>query len=335
MSARFRVLGLALLLGSHSSPAARADDAENLERLRSMPPEQRRALERKLQELEALPSEQKEAIRKLDAQLAALEPETRAKYLSVMRRYHVWRRTLKTSQQKAIDELPTVEKRLEKIVQICKENQRGGSDTAKVDLIQLELSTMSLRKTAYLLKIWAVLTKEEREELRKTPADRRLAKLDSYAPDHEIPQPDYPQATIQQIMIEIAKQRQEAPRKGGGAGKARAETKAALAAARKKDEENAHRLFDRRENARSLQKNEPGPIDATALRKFDENMPAFLRATLDPLPPDAARRRLRVLFGLVFPPGTKADKIPDALDPSSKPTPAAGSKPPTGDRPSF
>ena len=69
---------------------ARADQDENLRRLRSMPLEHRRVLAQNLERFDAMGAADREAIRALDRELARQPDPDRARYLAVLRRYHLW-----------------------------------------------------------------------------------------------------------------------------------------------------------------------------------------------------------------------------------------------------
>ncbi|MBX6316719.1 MAG: hypothetical protein IRY99_27960, partial [Isosphaeraceae bacterium] len=70
---------------------------------------------------------------------------------------------------------------------------------------------------------------------------------------------------------------------------------------------------------RFLRDHEPAPVSPANLARFVAALPSWIREGLDPLPPDAARRRLQVLYRLVFPPGEEI--------PAPAPTAAAPSAP--------
>jgi hypothetical protein len=59
-------------------------------------------------------------------------------------------------------------------------------------------------------------------------------------------------------------------------------------------------------------------VDSSNLERFESSLPSWARESLDPLPPDAARRRLKVLYRLVFSP---PEEIPSGK-PASHPPPA-------------
>ena len=65
-------------------------DAENWNRLRSMPREQRLALWEKLKEFDALGPTEKSAIQSLNARITQLPLAEQANYLSVLSRYLHW-----------------------------------------------------------------------------------------------------------------------------------------------------------------------------------------------------------------------------------------------------
>ena len=85
---------------------ARADQDENLRRLRSMPLEHRRALAQNLERFDAMGAADREAIRALDRELARQPDADRARYLAVLRRYHLWLQRLPKDKREAIAAAP-------------------------------------------------------------------------------------------------------------------------------------------------------------------------------------------------------------------------------------
>src|SRR5580698_7798949 len=71
--------------------AAVADPDPNWARLRAMPAEQRSKLLLGLRKFDLeLTQEKREAIRELDRRVAKADPQERARYFWVLRRYHDW-----------------------------------------------------------------------------------------------------------------------------------------------------------------------------------------------------------------------------------------------------
>ena len=81
-------------------------DAENWNRLRSMPREQRLALWEKLKEFDALGPTEKSAIQALNARITQLPAVEQANYWSVLSRYHHWVQGLSEEQRNELNAAP-------------------------------------------------------------------------------------------------------------------------------------------------------------------------------------------------------------------------------------
>jgi hypothetical protein len=78
--------------------------------------------------------------------------------------------------------------------------------------------------------------------------------------------------------------------------------------------------------------NPPQAVAAENLALFESQVPGWLRATLDPLPPDDARRRLTILYRQIYPPG---QEIPPPPRPSPEATKAKPAPRPAAPGPSH
>ncbi len=70
----------------------------------------------------------------------------------------------------------------------------------------------------------------------------------------------------------------------------------------------------------------PHSVTAAHLAQFEAEIPGWLRATFDSLPPDDARRRLTVLYRQIYPPGQE-------IPPPAPPDPAAAKAKPAATKP--
>src|SRR5215210_8940103 len=103
-----------LLLSCLAVAPARADEAEDLVRLRSLPRAQRLRLSENLDRFDRLDADQRQAVRQLDERLAELPPTERRRYQELMHRYHLWVQGLRPAQRQELQAAPA-EKRLEMI----------------------------------------------------------------------------------------------------------------------------------------------------------------------------------------------------------------------------
>src|SRR5207249_10847844 len=87
----------------------------------------------------------------------------------------------------------------------------------------------------------------------------------------------------------------------------------------------------RRLEAIYFRTHEPEPVDPQRLGWFEEALPSWLDELIDPLPPEAARRRLTILYRLVFPP---PEEMPAPRPEPTRPAPVAPSQEPAGRPPS-
>ena len=150
-----RLAPLAVAMGWIVSGAdARADQAENLRRLRSMPLEHRRALAQNLERFDAMGAADREAIRALDRELAGQPDSNRARYLAVLRRYHLWLQRLPKEQRDAIAAAPP-EERMALVTKLRAEEHASEARRRTPAFLQVvDLGDMSPFDVAQWLKIW-------------------------------------------------------------------------------------------------------------------------------------------------------------------------------------
>jgi hypothetical protein len=67
--------------------------------------------------------------------------------------------------------------------------------------------------------------------------------------------------------------------------------------------------------SRYFSEHPPQPVTPARLAQFEAEIPSWLRATFDSLPPDDARRRLAVLYRQIYP-------APQEIPPAARPEPA-------------
>lgn len=289
-------LVLALLAG--------ASEQENWQRLRSMPLERRVMLAKRLEEFDRLSRDEKAEIRTLDEKLAALPPADQANYRAVLRRYHLWLETLTADQRKELSAAPLDQKMM--LVERFRAEQAKDRDGGAIPLVfQLaDLRGRSPFELAHLLQIWFALSPAQRAEVEKAGVRDRIPKLRELGRQVKVP-----------AQGQLTKAQEEAVLKQMD----RSITKGVLRAQLKKAESEKP-ILDRRRLAVNYYflANPPRPVEAVNLFQFESAMPSWLRATFDHLPPEEAKRRLTILYRLIYPAGTE---IPA---PRAKPSEAPG-----------
>ena len=290
-------------------PASRGPTSEgaNWKRLEAMPREQRLHLSQTLEEFDSLPSGDRAAIRDLDASLAKLPPETQARYRVVLRRYHVWVDGLDDVQKKKLAEAGSVDAKLS-LVTKWRKAEREAETRVRKNLIfgihPSDLNTIPPFEMAYLLRVWRKLDAKDRAEVEKIERmPQRLMDLGgrgsgARSGSSAAPSPRGDGGRLGQAGSRTdEKVKSIFPRWVAKTG--RRPIPIAEKRAAKRPANPIHQM------AESLYfiENPPEPVAAARLAQFDATIPNWLRATLDPLPPDEARRQLTILYRQIYPPG--------------------------------
>ncbi len=305
------------------SPAVAQDESPptktNLDRILRMSPAMRGTLLENLDKFESLPDRERSAIRELDARVAEASPETRDRYLALLRRYHAFRKNLPEADRKALDEETDPARKLALIAKSRDEQKARllANPMPYENAFQIsELSRVRLRATARELVVWFSLDPKEDAKERnefgrmKDPAARRafareLARKkelgdrmreeeDEFREAEAAVRKTLPRLLTEQIKAEAQKRMQN--RANGGAP----------AAKEGESGENLRRMAVTKLDEIQVFKNlDNDPVNTKDLERFEMALPSWARETLDPLPPDAAKRRLRVLYRLVYPTGTE------------------------------
>jgi hypothetical protein len=340
-----RTIALLLLPIGLLAPPARADEEssapEAAERLRAMPLERRQKLSKNLEAFDILSRDEQSAIRALDRRVAGAPPTDRERYLSVLHRYHLWVESLPEEQRAAL-RAAKPEDRMELASKIRAKQRKDAANRPEDIWIQVsDLNTVPLIPAAWQLKVWFAMDKEARQNVMRAhdePAREELLK--GYMKEHRLGRELMHiseefraewEAIVKQFNVQIPEPKKTDAKKAvakkglavpGGLQLYRVQGKA----------DQLRRSFE----ARFLMNHEPAPVLSANLHRFEEAMPHWIRETLDPLPPDAARRRLHILYRLVFPPGEEIPKNQPTLDKDkAAPPPArpAATPPPRGERP--
>jgi hypothetical protein len=273
-----------------------------------MPVEQRKLLAKNLERFDKLDRKERDAIEALDRELQDADPTVRARYLSVMRRYHLWLRSLPEEKRLQVESAPP-DQRLDMVVKLLKSDPAAKSANT-VWTQSSALSPKLLLQQAYWIKIWFSLTPEERKPFNNPEhANTRLTKLEELGRRKGI--------TAERAKMEDA-MKETVARPLQAQTKLRNQYLTRKAAAKA---ERGRQLLDELLYVRFAH---PAPVDPANLRRFANVIPSWIRESLDPLPPDAAKHRITLLYRMIYPEGEEIPP-PPKVEPKEKPGPG-GSK---------
>jgi hypothetical protein len=297
--------------------------AESWNRLRAMPREQRQALWEKLKQFDALGPTEKSAIQSLNTRIAELPLAEQANYLSVMSRYHHWVQGLSEEQRNELKSAPPSE-RMARVTKLrAQERMTPSPRSVPLFLQVVDFALMSPFEMAHRIKAWIDLTSEQRAEIEAmpVPADQQkhLAELSQHvrlAPPGRIAKADEdavlakmdanPQ--LKAWLSNLQKKVDPTEKKKGDTTKAEKAKRRAAA------------------NYYFLEK-PPAAVEPGHLMRFESAMPPWYRGEFDHLPPEEARRRLTILYRLIFPFPSDMPETRKATSPQSPaPPPAAGAR---------
>jgi hypothetical protein len=292
-----------------------------------MPREQRLILSENLRKFDALTPGQKAAIRDLDERISRLPAENRMTYNSVLRRYHLWVQGL-SKEQKDLLNAASPEQRMALLRKFLAEERSTASRPTPLFLQIADLNAPSPFDVAHRLKVWFALTPAERAETERLPPEKRRPHLEELGRKkkvgamHRLTRAEEEKALDHLQANALLKDRLNRL----------AELKRIAEAGKKTDEVRKAELA-RRKVADNYHFEKVGSEN---LMRFNSALPSWIRAPLDHLPPEEARRRLTILYRLVFPAGSEmpADFKPASpAPPAASPAPNQGKAPPTKPRP--
>lgn len=328
---------LPLILAGVASVAGAADEDENRKRLEAMPREQRLHLSRTLDRFDSLPSSERSAVRDLDAALSKLDPDVRARYRLLLRRYHVWLGGLDDDQGKQLAAAGSVDAKLALAAKWRRAEREADTKTRRNLVMGVhpgDLGAIPPFEMANALRVWSNLNASERANIEKFKnINRRMIELARIGRERGIVPVRFPKATEDVLIQELESHEMAKAIQQRWAVK---QEKAGDPTAARKAQDSIRWNGPLHPLAESLyfMKHPPPPVSTDNLSRFDAEIPEWLRATLDPLPPDDARRRLTILYRQIYPPGEeiptplkkgpdKAEDAPKSKTPAPKPAPAA------------
>jgi hypothetical protein len=296
-------------------------DAENWNRLRSMPREQRLALWEKLKEFDALGPTEKSAIQSLSARIAQLPLAEQANYWSVLSRYLHWVQGLSEEQRNELNALPPSE-RMRMVTKLrAQERMAPSPRTVPLFLQVVDFAVMSPFEMAHRIKAWIDLTPEQRAEIEAMPlqADQQkhLAEL------------------AQHVRLEssgrIAKADEDALLAKMDANPqlktwlSNLQKKADPTEKKKGDSTKAEKIRRRAAANYYFLDKPPATVEPGRLMRFEAALPPWYHGEFDHLPPEEARRRLTILYRLIYPSPGELPETHKATNPqSTAPAPTAG-----------
>jgi len=298
----------ALSIGAGDVP----DDARA--RLQNMSLQQRAELTEALKQFDfQLTPDQQKSIRQIDQQLIGLGAEDKVHYLAALRRYHNWLDSLPETVRDNLQAKPPAERMAQIKTLISRYPLPRESSPSWMQFA--EVGGMSPFELAITFKIWQELTPEQRREIEGLPAggqrrsklleDGRELKLNREVRPHDFRVDDW----IPKVEAKIADISAFDPELKGAVAKAEklAAVKAELASKRKNEgKEQAVRIISplmRRLaiNLYFLEQPAPRPVDPERLAQFFAAMPPWVRTSYDSYTADEARRRLTLVYRLLFP----------------------------------
>jgi hypothetical protein len=254
-----------------------------------MPREERLALWEKLRQFDALGPGEKTAIRSLNERIGQLPPAEQANYRSVLRSYHHWVQGLSEEQRSALDAVPVSERM--KLVTKLRAQERASTSTGHLPLALqvLDFTGITPFEMAHRIKAWLELAPEKRTEIERLDStaeqQRRLAELTLFV---KMPQPGRITKVEEDALVaklESSPQWKNSP----------------LNPLKKADSPKQEKMRRRIASSYHFLEKPPAAVDPARLMRFEAALPPWYRGQYDHLPPEEARRRLTILYRLVFP----------------------------------
>ncbi len=294
-----------------------AEVSESWQRLHSLPIELRNHLAEQLKVFDTLDRAEQDVVRTLDRQVSAEADENRANYYAVLRRFHLWVQSLPEAQRtELLAAAPS--QRMAMVTKILKE--RPASDKLESSLYHFaELGGISLFDQAEQINIWLELTDAERAEVAKLGDSDRDHRLSALAHEKKIAPIARPSAQVLEAAHEkVLKSEKFAFLKNVE----RTEVKKP-----EKSKQARKKLPQQFIDNYYFIEYRPTKVGPDKLLQFERALPSWIRGSYETLPPEEARRRLTILYRLVFPTGEMRADRPKANASATSPAhPAPASK---------
>ncbi len=328
---RLRSIGFAAAAASLVLAGAAALD-ENRARFFQMSSVARQQLTDSLRrfDLELRPDQQ-QAVRAINDRLNNLPTEDREAYLVVLRRYHNWLADLPEQIREDFLSRPTDERpaRMKTLI----EKYPLPHEEARSPLDFIQIGGTGVFELASLCKIWQAITPLDRKKVDELPAGNRREELLRLGRELKIPRElspdDYQAATwIAKAEARIKELRGPTTKQNDWIGKL--ENRINEAAERNTEgKERVPPFLHRLAVNLYAQEHKPThPVDPGRLFRFLGGMPPWMRSTFHPLASDEARKRLTLVYRLVFPYPQEFETLPQGQKKDASPKSSVPLKPP-------
>jgi hypothetical protein len=282
--------------------AATIDPDANSLRLRAMPRQERQRLIDNLQKFDLIYTvDEQSALRDLDRKINELDPVRRAQYVRALRTYHNWFNRLPEMKQAELKDKSPGE-RMAVVKKLLADHPVAPNSNPR--LIQfIDVGDHTPFEVAAVYEIWQGLSPGERQQVEKmAPGTRRqnlLKRGEKKKPANGVKSADFDEPqSIAQFKAWVRRNRP------------------ALLAMFENDADHSEILRRQAINFHFLEmKNNVKFVTPDHLAEFLASFPPWLRSSFDHYPPDEARRRLSVVYRLVFPPGVEIKVGPAAASP--------------------
>jgi hypothetical protein len=296
--------------------AATVDSDDNWARLRTLPRLERQRLAENLKKFDLVyDAKQQASLRDLDRKVNELEPGQRAQYLAAMRRYHNWLASLPDPAQDTIQNKAPGE-RMELIKKLVKDHPVPRAATARF-LQVIDVGDFSPFELAAMHEIWQSMSAADRHQVENMmPNARRQAflrkgeakRVAALQKANTFDEPEWVNA------LEVVAQNRQLV--------------AVLQEMKTKEDGRPGEILRRQAiNFHFLEKAHPAAVDPARLAEFLASFPPWLQTCFDHHSPDEAKRRLTIVYRLVFPPGNEINEGPNRTAPAAEKQSTSGSSP--------
>jgi hypothetical protein len=276
--------------------AAGIDLEANRNRLKALPADQRKKIVDNLLRFDAvLTVDQQRAVRELDRKINELPVGQQSEYFAVLRRYHAWLsrlpddrrdeilRTSPTDRMAAIAKLTSVPR------------YKVSSDLTPPFLQIAEIGEYSPFELAAIYKIWQALTPAQRKDVEKPVSNPgRLQVLFRFGDAKKLPREIVPEGYDEASALEAF-----------GPFLKKAHSALVVELPKKQAEARAAEITRRQAinfyYLSAEQKAAVKHVSPDRLDQFAATFPWWLQSAFESYPPDEARRRLTIIYRLVFP----------------------------------
>jgi hypothetical protein len=306
--------------------AATVDPGRNWARLRALPLSERQRLDDNLRKFDLLYSpDRQQSLRDLDRRINETEPGGQALYLAALHRYHNWLNLLPETKQEELKTTPPAE-RMALVKKLVRDYPVAKGAPAQF-LRFIDVGEDSPFELAAIYNIWNTLDQDERRQVEQVPrGPRRRIELFKFGDKHNLPR-------------EIKPDDFDEERWAGELETFARKNRPALLLEELKKKQEARRLeILRRQmiNYHYLEKDHhPKAVTPERLSEFLALLPPWLQTSFDHYPPDEAKRRLTIVYRLVFPPPSEIKQTqraaaapPAAATTTTKPGSSRGKRKP-------